>query len=91
MINLKGALKAREPKGIETKTTKGGLVHWETATANQEHPVDVSGWKRFDFVGVGKHNKGKTYRDYGETPADAALGICTHHRISPDDIRLIGK
>lgn len=89
MISFKGALKAKEPKPIETKTTRGGLIHWETSEPNQIFPVDTSSWTRWDFVGIGKRNKGKPYRGYGETPQDAILGICTHHRISPDDIRLI--
>ena len=88
MISFKGALKAKEPKTIEVKTSKGGLIHWETSEPNQEHPIDTSGWTRFNFIGVGRKNKGKMYREYGATPDDAILGICTHHRISPEDIQL---
>ena len=89
MISFKGSLKAKEPKPIETKTTRGGLVIWDASEPNQEHPIDTSGWTRFNFVGVSKNNKGKMYREYGETVQDAILGICTHYRISPEDIRLI--
>lgn len=91
MISFKGVLKAKEPKTIETKTTMGGLVIWDASEPNQEHPVDTSEWRRFDFVGIGKRNKGKTYRDYGYTPQDAVTSICTHHRIDPKDIKLISK
>ena len=89
MISFRGALKAKDPKQIEVKTTNGGLIHWETSEPNQEHPVDTSSWQRFNFVGVGKRNKGRMYRDYGATPEDAILSICTHHRIDPDDIQLV--
>lgn len=88
MISFKGALKAREPKSIETKTSKGGLIHWEASEPNQTHPVDTSGWKRFNFIGVGKRNKGKTYRSYAVDVEHAILDICTGHRLSEEDIRL---
>ncbi len=89
MISFKGALKAREPKLIETQTTKGGLVIWDASEPNQEHPVDTSEWRRFNFIGVGKRNKGKTYRSYASDVEHAILDICTGHRLSEDDIRLI--
>ena len=88
MISFKGALKAREPKPITTETTRGGLVVWETSEPNQEHPVDASGWTRFNFIGVGKRNKGKTYRSYAADVEHAILDICTGHRLSEDDIQL---
>jgi hypothetical protein len=89
MISFKGALKAREPKPIQIETTKGGLVVWDVSEPNQGHPVDTSGWRRFDFIGIGKRNKGKTYRSYAADVEHAILDICTGHRLSEGDISLI--
>lgn len=88
-INFKGILKAREPKQIEVCTSRGGLIHWNASEPNQEHPVDTSEWRRFDFAGVGKRNKGKTYRSYASDVEHAILDVCTGHRLSPDDVKLI--
>lgn len=51
--------------------------------------VQRSHLKQWDFVGIGKRNKDKTYREYAETIEDAILGVCTGHRVSPKDIKLV--
>jgi hypothetical protein len=56
---------------------------------NQAFEAEMPQRKRFDFIGVGKYNKGKSYRGYGDTTEDAILGICTYYRISPKDIVLV--
>lgn len=42
-----------------------------------------------NFVGIGKRNKGKMYRGYGDTPQDAILGICTYYRVFETDLELV--
>jgi len=56
---------------------------------NKEHEVKRNGLKAFDFVGVGRWNKGKTYREYGDSPESAAMGVCTYYRLSDKDIELV--
>ena len=56
---------------------------------NKEHGVERSGHKAFDFVGVGRWNRGKTYREYGDSPESAAMGVCSWHRLSPQDIEMV--
>lgn len=55
-------------------------------SANTPVDVDTSAWKAWDFVGVGKWNKGKSYRSYASSHADAVAGVVTEHRLHPRDI-----
>jgi hypothetical protein len=56
-------------------------------TTNKEYEKNEH--KGFDFVGVGRWNRNKTYREYGQTVEDAILAVCTGHRLSPRDIELV--
>lgn len=58
---------------------------------NLNTPMDIetSAWRAWDFVGVGRWNRGKTYRTYAASHSDAITGIVTEHRIHPKDIEPI--
>lgn len=57
---------------------------------NKPYEAEIpSSWKMWNFRGIGKRNLGEMYREYGETPEDAVIGICTKYSISHKDIQLL--
>ena len=45
--------------------------------------------KTFDFVGVGRKNKGHAYRSYANDLEHAVIDICFSHRLSEAEFKLV--